>query len=377
MALGSEIPVGFGRNLADDPGTALAVSGPMLPGLCHQSAGLRYVDRTAKAPRIVAIGGGTGLPTVLRGLRHAADTFGWHELTDGVTAIVTVMDDGGSSGILRKSMGILPPGDIRNCLAALVRTPSRLSGVLHDRLGGDGPGHPIGNLLLAALTRTEGDLLRAVRSLGALMNVSGRVLPATLDDVDLTAALEDGEAVRGESAITARGGRIRTLRLDHPVRPLPEAIEAIVNADLIVVGPGSLYTSILPNLLVDGVASTVSGVMVPRVYVANLMTEPGETDEYSLGDHLRVIREHTGFDLFDHVLVNRGAIPPSALAVYASEGSFVIPLTADERFGGARVIAADLAAVTPCGQIRHDPAALGLALTALLGSRSICTSTLS
>jgi uncharacterized cofD-like protein len=377
MALGSEIPVGFGRNLADDPGTRLAVAQPMLPGLCHQSAGLRYLERGARTPRIVAVGGGTGLPTVLRGLRHAAETFGWNDLTDGVTAIVTVMDDGGSSGILRKSMGILPPGDIRNCLGALVRRPSLLSGILHDRLGAEGPGHPIGNLLLAALTRTEGDLLRAVRSLGALMNVSGRVLPATLDDVDLTAALEDGEAIRGESAITARGGRIGSLRLDHPVRPLPEAIEAIVNADLVVVGPGSLYTSILPNLLVDGIASTLSGITAPRVYVANLMTEPGETDDYSLSDHLRVIREHTGFDLFDYVLVNRGAIPPAALAAYASEGSFVIPLREHERIGGAQVMATDIATVTPYGQIRHDPAALGLALTALLGSRSIRASTLS
>ena len=153
----------------------------------------------------MAIGGGTGLPTVLRGLRHAATVQGWKDQTDHVTAVVTVMDDGGSSGQLRKSLGILPPGDIRNCLSALVRTPSALSGILHDCLPGEGtqPGHPIGNLLLAALTRSEGDFLRAIRTLATQIDVSGRVLPATLENVHLTAAFQDGETVRGESAITA------------------------------------------------------------------------------------------------------------------------------------------------------------------------------
>ena len=220
-----------------------------------------------EAPHVVAIGGGTGLPTVLRGLRHAAERFEWAGLTDTVTAIVTVMDDGGSSGLLRKSMGILPPGDIRNCLAALVRTPSVLSGILHDRLQGDATfsGHPIGNLLLAALTSSEGDFFRAVKILSTQMNVSGRVLPATLENVHLRAAFHDGEAVCGETAIVAHRGRIRRLTLERPVRPVPDAIEAIVNADLVVVGPGSLYTSILPNLLVDGIAATLSGVRAPRV----------------------------------------------------------------------------------------------------------------
>jgi uncharacterized cofD-like protein len=321
-------------------------------------------------PRIVAIGGGTGLPTVLRGLRHAANVLGWKNQTDHVTAVVTVMDDGGSSGQLRRSLGILPPGDIRNCLSALVRAPSTLSAILDDRVAGDGtqPGHPIGNLLLAALTTSEGDFLRAVRMLGAQIDISGRVLPATLENVHLTAAFHDGEAVRGESAITARGGKIRRLTLERSVRPLPETIEAIVNADLIVVGPGSLYTSIVPNLLVDGVAATLAAVKVPRVYVANLMTEPGETDGYSLGDHLRALREHTGFDLFDYVLVNRAAIPAQAVQAYAADGSHLVSPAEDGLPTGApKIVAADLAAITSSGQIRHDPAKLGLAVTAFLG----------
>ena len=320
------------------------------------------------SPHIVAIGGGTGLPTVLRGLRVAADTFGWTNLTDNVTAIVTVMDDGGSSGQLRKSMGILPPGDIRNCLAAMVRKPSTLSSILHDRLAGEGTegGHPIGNLLLAALTTSEGDFLRAIQTLSAQIGISGRVIPATLENVHLTAAFQDGEAIRGESAITARRGRIRSLRLERRVRPLPEAIEAIINADLIVVGPGSLYTSILPNLLVDGIAATIAGVTAPRVYVANLMTEPGETDGYSLLDHLGAIKEHTGFDLFDFVLANRGNIPQGAVTAYAEDASYVVPVPdRDEYIGRAQIIAGEFATTTAAGQIRHDPGALGYALAAL------------
>ncbi len=323
----------------------------------------------APSLRAAAIGGGTGLPTVLTGLRQALDGITrMADSKDWLTAIVTVMDDGGSSGRLRESLGVLPPGDIRNCLAALVRHPSALAGVLHDRLPGENgeAGHPIGNLLLAAMCTTEGDLLRAIARLGAQLGIIGRVLPATLESVHLSAAFEDGTDVRGETAIAARRGRIRRLSLDHHVRPVPESIEALVNADLIVVGPGSLYTSILPNLLVDGVAATMSAVTATRVYVANLMTEPGETDGYSLDDHLAAIREHTGFDLFDYVLVNRAPMAPAAVARYAADGASPIDMSTGRLTQTrAKLVTANLATVTTCGQIRHDPAALGFALTAL------------
>jgi uncharacterized cofD-like protein len=306
---------------------------------------------------------------VLRGLRTVCDPAKAVDChPNWLTAIVTVMDDGGSSGRLRETLGVLPPGDIRNCLAALVRQPSTLSGILHDRLPGENgeAGHPIGNLLLAALSSTEGDLLHAVARLGSQMGITGRVLPATLESVHLTAAFEDGIDVRGETAIAAKRGRIRKLALERPVRPVPEVIEALINADLIVVGPGSLYTSILPNLLVGGIAATISGTTATRIYVANLMTEPGETDGYSLGDHLRVIAEHTGFDLFDYVLVNRAPLPAAAVAHYASEGARVIPVRGtDGALNRGRVVTADLATVTDGGQIRHDPTALAFALTAL------------
>ena len=193
-------------------------------------------------PRVVAIGGGTGLPMVLEGLRLVCSSGDGIDAPDWLTGIVTVMDDGGSSGRLRETLGVLPPGDIRNCMAALVRQPSTLSAILHDRVPGEDfeAGHPIGNLLLAALSTTEGDLLRAVARLGRQIGITGRVLPATLESVHLTAAFEDGAAVRGETAIAARKGRIRRLSLERPVRPVPEVTEALINADLIVVGPGSL-----------------------------------------------------------------------------------------------------------------------------------------
>ena len=323
----------------------------------------------APTRRVVAIGGGTGLPAVLRGVRTVCDPVTAADRhPNWLTGIVTVMDDGGSSGRLRETLGVLPPGDIRNCLSALVRQPSTLSGILHDRLTGENgeSGHPIGNLLLAALSTTEGDLLRAVARLGRQIGITGRVLPATLESVHLTATFEDGFDVRGETAIAAKRGRIRKLALERPVRPVPEVIEALINADLIVVGPGSLYTSILPNLIVDGIAATISGTTATRVYVANLMTEPGETDGYSLGDHLRAIREHTGFDLFDYVLVNRMPLPARAVAHYAADGAHIIPVDIrDVRTGRGRIVTADLATVTEGGQIRHDPTALGFALAAL------------
>ena len=324
------------------------------------------------APRVVALGGGTGLPTVLRGLREAGTLLTGAEGTDWLTAVVTVMDDGGSSGRLRESLGILPPGDVRNCLAALAGGSSVLSTVLHDRLASDGgeAGHPIGNLLLAALTRTEGDFLRAIRVLGERMQVSGHVLPATLENVHLVASFAEGGPVRGETAIAARRGRIRRLSLERPVPPLPAAVEALRQADMIVVGPGSLYTSILPNLLVDGIAEAIATARATRVYVANLMTQPGETDGYSLDDHLRAMREHTGLDLFDVILANDAPIPQEVASAYAADGSQVVRLgTTLSPADRGKVITTALSSVTAAGQIRHDSRALGLAIASLIGSR--------
>ena len=317
-------------------------------------------------PRVVALGGGTGLPAVLRGLLYAGATA--QQPAPDVTGIVTMMDDGGSSGRLRQALGVLPMGDVRNCLSAMSPNASAIGDVLHQQMrcaGVEGE-HPVGNLLLAALSGVHGNMLEAIQSLSALMGTSGRVLPATLADVHLHGEFTDGIEVRGESAIAARRGRIDRVRLSAPARPLPEAIEAVVNADLVVVGPGSLYTSLIPTLLVEGMAATLSAITAPRVYVANLMTQPGETDEFTLADHLAALRYHTKSDLFDYVLVNRRPFAASALAAYARDGSR--PVAHDSRRPWnfrTRIVTADIGVTTPSGVIRHDPFALGFALSAL------------
>jgi uncharacterized cofD-like protein len=327
-------------------------------------------------PRCVAIGGGTGLPVVLKGLRRAlcldalaADGHASDLLTaDMLTAIVTVTDDGGSSGRLRHQLGMLPPGDVRNCLAALAPDDSPFAELLQHRFaeGSDLAGHPVGNVLLAALTQMAGEFQSAVERLGALMRLQGCVLPSTAEHVTLHAEFQSGEIIRGETAIGARGARIKKLSLEPSVRPVPEAMRALINADVIVVGPGSLYTSILPNLLVGGIASTMAGVRAVRIYVANLMTEPGETDGYSLEDHLTAIRAHVGSDLFDYVLINRRPINPSVAAKYARRGSVPIQPCQEGSLGPqTSVIERDLAWEVTDGKLRHGPAELASAILEL------------
>ena len=312
------------------------------------------------------------MPALLRGLRRALYPDSAFQQKgpppECLTAIVTVTDDGGSSGRLRRELGMLPPGDVRNCLAALAPEDSPLATLLQYRFTGENSlsGHAIGNLLLAALTQMTGEFQTAVEKLSSLMRLRGCVLSSTPENVTLVAEFHGGETVRGERAIAARGSQIKRLWLEHPVRPLPEAVRALVNADVIVVGPGSLYTSILSNLLVGGIASTLSGVNAVRIYVANLMTEPGETDGFTLDDHLAVIRQHVGFDLFDYVLVNRRPIPPAIAAHYASRGS--VPVRAGHvRALGARtgIVECDLACQFDGNRIRHASGDLAEAILEL------------
>ncbi|HSL22775.1 MAG TPA: gluconeogenesis factor YvcK family protein [Vicinamibacterales bacterium] len=323
-----------------------------------------------EGPRIAALGGGTGLPAVLRALRIVV---GPSAPADAITAVVAVTDDGGSSGQLRQQLQVLPPGDVRNCVAALADDASPLAPLLQHRfaIGSGLGGHPVGNLMLAALTQQlGGDFASAVDHLGRIAGISGRVLPATADDVHLEAEYTTGEVIVGESAIASRRLPIKRLALQRHVRPLPDVIAAIVNADAIIVGPGSLYTSILPVLLVDGIAATISGLTIPRIYVANLMTEPGETDGFTLDDHLAVIRQHTGSDLFDYVLVNRHPLAPDLVSRYGANGS--VPVNGYERLtnaGAARLIECDLAADDAGGKIRHEPLSLAAALRSVLPNK--------
>jgi uncharacterized cofD-like protein len=328
----------------------------------------------AAASRIVAIGGGTGLPAVLSGIADAFDERPRPIST--LTGIVTVTDDGGSSGRLRREAGMLPPGDVRNCLVALA-PDSPLKQLLQHRFTAAPSlrGHALGNLLLAALVEITGDFCEAIDQLGTLMRLRGRVLPATVDHVALVGEFDGGHTVCGETAIVAEGRPIRRLRLDRAARPVPRVIEAIAHADLIVVGPGSLYTSILPNLLVDGIAAAIAASPAVRVFVGNLMTEPGETDGFSLEQHLDVIAEHTGEDLFDCVLVNRRAPSPHAIARYASQSALPIEIAhpAADAIGRARVVRRDLARETHQGKVRHSPGALARALLQIATERQVRT----
>ena len=321
-----------------------------------------------RAPRIVAIGGGTGLPAVLEGLCAEADARN-ERSRDRITAVVTVTDDGGSSGRLRQALGVLPPGDVRNCIAAVADERSPFKTLLQHRFrAAEGlDGHPVGNLLLSALTQITGDFAEAVDRLGEMIDLRGRVMPTTSENVRLRAEMASGELVTGETAITSRRTAIRRLSLDPSPRPLPEVLRALVNADAIVVGPGSLYTSILPNLLVEGVASTLYGVDAVRIYVANVMTEPGETDGFSLDDHLRAIRTHVNFDLFDYILVNTSPIGADQVSRYASEGATVVERGKQLQWAGnATVVERDLLPECGGGKVRHNPRLLARAIRELV-----------
>jgi uncharacterized cofD-like protein len=277
--------------------------------------------------RVVAIGGGTGLSMLLRGLKHYVarrrQESERYPISD-LAAIVTVTDDGGSSGRLRREYRVLPPGDIRNCMVALSQDEALLGRLFQYRFheGRGLRGHSFGNLFLTALTHVTGDFAEAVRVSGEVLAIRGRIFPTTLENVSLEAVMTDGKVVLGETRIAKSKKKIRRLSLrPRRVRPLPEVLEAINQANLILVGPGSLYTSILPNLLVSGVAEAIEKSSATRVYVANLMTQPGETQGYSLADHVRVIYSHTRRKLFDWVVASNQRISPEVALRYRRRGA--------------------------------------------------------
>ena len=318
-----------------------------------------HAPAMAKGPKIVVVGGGTGLGTIIRGLKN---------ITDNLTAIVTVADDGGSSGRLRQEFGILPPGDIRNCLIAMADLEPLMERLMQYRFeGGTGlAGHNFGNLFLAVMTNITGDFELAIKESSKVLAVRGQVLPATLEDVSLRGVMRDGSEVRGESKLRVTGVGIAHLHLEPPdCRPVPEAIAAINEADVIVLGPGSLYTSVIPNLLVREIADAIRQAPGIRVYVCNAMTEPGETTGFSASDHVRAILAHGGEGLIDLVLVNTDPIPPDLIESYAREGAAPVP--------------ADLANIsalgmTPLGKpviakhgvVRHDAEKLSRIISGLM-----------
>ena len=312
-----------------------------------------------KGPKIVAIGGGTGLSTLLRGLKA---------YSANITAIVTVADDGGSSGRLRRDTGMLPPGDIRNCLAALADREKLLTELFQYRFKtGEGlSGHSFGNLFLSALNDITGDFEAAVDASSKVLAIRGRVLPATNADVQLWAQMDDGRIVEGESNIPEAGGKIQILGCTPEAPPaIPEAIEAIKRADLIVMGPGSLYTSIIPNLLVPEITRAISRSNCPRIYICNIMTQPGETDGYSVADHIRAIdRSCGGQSLFDAVLVQSKSPSEASLKRYATERAHPVFCDREDIAKlGRRILQANIMREDPTThQVRHDPDKVARAL---------------
>lgn len=343
----------------------------MLPQADAEQPGPSVEATRGVAPRVVAIGGGTGLPNVLRGLRPVLCATP-AAARERLVAVVTTSDDGGSSGRLRAQFNVIPPGDIRNCLAALSENHSNIADIFQYRFGGgDGlNGHAIGNLVLTALADVTQDFGEAVEIASRVIGARGVVLPATSELVTLVAEFADGRVLSGETAIAAAKGRIDRLSI-LPERPAcsPRVLDALHDADVIVVGPGSLYTSILPPLLVPAVRQAIQASSAIRILVANLMTEPGETDNYSIVDHLLTIERQTGRQLFDCVIYNTMPVPEALAAAYGAGGAVPIvtgtfELHALERLG-VRAIGVPLVSEHPAGKIRHHPDCLASAITGL------------
>ncbi|MGI5963635.1 MAG: gluconeogenesis factor YvcK family protein [Lawsonibacter sp.] len=305
-----------------------------------------------RGPKIVAIGGGTGLSTMLRGLK---------KYTKNLTAIVTVADDGGGSGMLRRDMGMLPPGDIRHCMEALANTEPIMQQLLTYRFTeGSLAGQSFGNLILAALNGVTGSFEEAVSQMSQVLAITGRVIPVTSADVQLEAEFENGSRVVGESKIfnfkKEQDCRITRVSLipQHP-EPLPAALEAIGEADLILLGPGSLYTSVIPNLLVDGVAQAIAGAKAPKIYICNIMTQEGESEGYTAADHVEALFAHGVPGMVDLCLANSAPVHPGLLEKYREEDA--VPLVVDrERIEGMGLELVERPVSSQTGNYaRHDP----------------------
>lgn len=328
--------------------------------------------------RVVAIGGGTGLSTLLKGLKQfvlspaevpsgPADSAVIRDLC----AVVTVSDDGGSSGRLRKELNMLPPGDIRNCIVALSEDEALLSKLFRHRFekGSGLEGHSFGNLFLAALTSITSDFSEAVRLSSEILLTRGHIHPATTSNVELEALMEDGTRVRGETKITASKGRIRELFLVPPdVEPMPQTLDAIAHADMITVGPGSLFTSLIPNLLVRGISDAIVASPAIKVYICNLMTQANESLDLTAADHIRALNRHAQHQLFDYALINRTPVSEELLAKYALEGGCQIAsdLDAIEALGIIPVLGDYL---EEAGVARHNTARVARDLMDLVSQR--------
>lgn len=301
-----------------------------------------------KGPAITVVGGGHGLSVLLRGIKQA---------TSNVTAVVTVADDGGSSGRLRQDLGMIPPGDLRNCLVALADTEPLMEKLFQHRFEGSSElsGHSFGNLFIAAMTQVTGDVETALKESSKVLAVKGQVLPASKEFVRLDAIMEDGTVVCGESQIPEAHKRIHRVKLypEH-AEAVQSSLDAIRNAEAIVLGPGSLYTSVIPNLLVEGIGDAICRSKAVKIYICNVMTQPGETDGYTVSMHVKAIMDHAGRNAVDYVIVNSTPVPEDLKQKYAETGAYPVVVDDDALNQlGVGIIKADL--ITSKDAIHHDP----------------------
>lgn len=309
--------------------------------------------------KVVAIGGGTGLSALLEGLKRYTVTDGAAAPALDLTAVVTVTDDGGSSGRLRREFAVLPPGDIRNCMVALSEDSALLSRLFQHRFqAGRGlKGHSFGNLFLMALTQIMGDFPEAVKASAEVLNIAGRIYPSTATNVALEATLANGNTVLGETRISRSRKKIQAVRLrPRRARPLAATLNALAEADVITLGPGSLFTSVIPNLLVEGIPAAIRRSPAVKVYFVNLMWQPGETSDFRASDHIRAIHKHAGGKLLDYAVINIRPIPSAVRKRYARESALPVENDIDNIFKmGLKVMAGKLAQLSD--KVRHDPAA--------------------
>ncbi|MBR3623180.1 MAG: YvcK family protein [Selenomonadaceae bacterium] len=321
----------------------------LVPNKSERLVDIIYEKRKlGKGPNIAVIGGGHGLSVLLRGMKT---------VTSNVTAIVTVADDGGSSGRLREDLGILPPGDLRNCLVALADTEPLMEKLFQYRFEGKGAlaGHSFGNLFIAAMNEVTGDMETALEKSSKVLAVKGNVLPASKESVRLDAIMEDGTIVEGESQIPEAHKKIKRVKLfPEKVQPVQAALDAIKHADAVILGPGSLYTSVMPNLLVDGVAEALRKTKAIKIYICNVMSQPGETDGYTASMHVKAIIDHAGRGAVDFALVNGREISDDMKEYYKKEGAYPVIIDEDAINAlGVGFVKADM--IDETDVIRHNP----------------------
>ncbi|HBU07770.1 MAG: hypothetical protein A2321_04720 [Omnitrophica WOR_2 bacterium RIFOXYB2_FULL_45_11] len=304
----------------------------------------RYLE---KGPRIVTVGGGTGLSVLLQGLK---------EYTSNIAAVVTVADDGGSSGRIRQQFDILPPGDIRNCLVALADAPTLMQELFQFRFDSSSElsGHSFGNLFITVMTKLTGDFEKAVKESSKVLAIRGQVIPSTLNKISLVAKYKDGSIQEGETAIPNKKRQITNIYLNPPdIQGTPDAIKAISEAQAIILGPGSLYTSVIPNLLIKEIREAILASSALKIYISNVMTQPGETDGYTAYEHIKAIIEHSSPRIIDYCVVNSRLISQELLEKYQQDNSFPVLIDIDKiRHAGYRVIEGDL--VNSLDYVRHD-----------------------